>query len=211
MTSLPSCKMENWRRTFLAQVQSWTPTVLAQLRKTPWLSLLSSPSDDCDERWHGHTTHISAGRDASAREGDGLKPPNSYLVGCKIFTAWQDLNSSWVLDMTGWLLLKRRPQSQDVVNDLQSSIGAFIVLVGQSELWADKGVKQSCKTRECITKADYQCRLETHNIYFTLYLIYICSAMLLHQFLVSTFCSLYDIYWECFLIGVGGSVLQDWY
>lgn len=58
----------------------------------------------------GERRHICKG-------STGLKPPNSYLVGCQIFTAGQNLNSSSMLCLTGWLRLKKWPQ--DVVKNFQ--------------------------------------------------------------------------------------------
>lgn len=46
-------------------------------------------------------------KDKVTRKGsNGLKPPNNYFVGCQIFTARQNFNSSWGQHMTGWLKLK---------------------------------------------------------------------------------------------------------
>lgn len=122
-------------------------------------------SGGSDKRRHGRTTHISAGKRGICKGRDGLKSPNSYLVVCKIFTAGQDFNSRWVLDVTGWLLLRRWPQSQNVVKNLQSTILALIVLVGQTGLRTDK--------RANAVHHERGLPMLFRNIYFCLYLVYI--------------------------------------
>lgn len=92
------------------------------------------------------TCSISVGQRYDREGRAGPKPLNGYLVGSQIFTAGGYFNSSWVPTWQDGSLLKRQPRSQDVVEILQSTIGALIVLVGQTELCTDKRVKLWYKT-----------------------------------------------------------------
>lgn len=189
ITSTPNCEIENWSGKFFGPSCGLGPEF--SLCNSENVSVVFSvlTSSDCDERWYGmYYPYIS--RKAMRPQGtrDGLKPPNSYLVGCEIFTAGQGFNSSWVLDMTSWLPLNRRPQSQDVVKNLQSAIWALIVLVGETELCADKKVNELCRTSECVTKGDYQGCLEKY-LFVSASSIHFLQRTVMHlqSFLVSTF------------------------